>query len=204
MNTKITRRNIVVISLILISVVLAWEGNVTYKRLALLDKLVATEWSATDKAYQYRADLSSDLVKAAASTPGFDRVAINELVSARAETKKLKLDPGQPPADASQLDKYDHAQAVLTQSLFHVVAMPLFRRDMKVSSDFRNLAARLTNLETNISIARNRFNGAGQTYDETVRRFPSALFAFAFGFRERPYFAPQPTGESVVNIRPHN
>ncbi len=202
MKNILSRKGIALICLTLVALVLVWEGIVTHQRLAVLEKLVATEWANTDKAYQYRADLVPQLLKAASVTPNFDSAATNDLLHAQAEVEKLKLDPTQVPTDASLLSKYDQAQAVLTNSLFHVDAVPMVHRDVKVTADFRNLASQVLNIQTNVSVARNRFNGAAQTYDQYVHGFPDVLYATAFGFKSRPYF-PQEGGNNLADSGQH-
>src|SRR6266480_2346836 len=53
---------------------------------------------------------------------------------------------------------------------------------------FRDLQAQLEGTENRISVERGRFNEAVQAYNTAIKRFPAALFAGMFGFREKPYF----------------
>jgi len=46
----------------------------------------------------------------------------------------------------------------------------------------------LEGTENRITVERQRFNEAVQSYNTSLRRFPSNLFAKLFGFKEHGYF----------------
>ncbi len=205
MKTLINRGSVVSFCVVLALAIIVWQGVVTHERLTVLEKLVDVAWADTDNSYQYRADLVPQFVKAASATPNFDSSATATLLQAQAEVEKFRLDPKQVPTDSSRLNQYDQAQTVLTKSLFHVVAVPMIHHDVKVTTDFRNLTGRLINIQTNVAVARNRFIGAAQTYDQYVQGFPGVLYASAFGFKATAYFPPQAVaGNTVANATARN
>ena len=60
--------------------------------------------------------------------------------------------------------------------------------DLKATAGFRDLQAELEGTENRISVERERFNEAVQTYDTAVKSFPAVFYAGAMGFKEKPYF----------------
>jgi len=132
------------------------------------------------------------------ATPNFDGNITAAFVQAQADVEKIQLDAALPPADAGQLAKFDQAQNALTKSLFRVTVMPLVHHDLKVSADFRNLASQAMNVQSDIGVARNRFDTTADTYDQSIHRFPGLIYAAALGFHSRPFFAPQSVGGDAV------
>ena len=53
---------------------------------------------------------------------------------------------------------------------------------------FRDLQAQLEGIENRIAVARKRYIEAVQSYNTTVRSFPSNLTAMIFGFEVKPNF----------------
>jgi len=60
--------------------------------------------------------------------------------------------------------------------------------ELKSDANFRDLQAQLEGTENRITVARNRYIEAVQTYNVTVRRFPSNLTAMVFGYDTKPTF----------------
>src|SRR6516225_2385576 len=108
----------IIVTVILIALV--WGGVAARQ----LQRQIDVEWAATDTEYQRRAEFASHLAQTASAIPKFDPTAINGIGQAQTAVQQIKLDPKQPPIDAGKLEEFDQAQATLTKSLFHVVALP--------------------------------------------------------------------------------
>jgi LemA protein len=90
--------------------------------------------------------------------------------------------------DPAALAKFQAAQGALTGALKSLIAVSERYPDLKSNQNFRDLQAQLEGTENRITVARNRFIEAVQTYNGTVRRFPSNLTAKMFGMALRPTF----------------
>ena len=60
--------------------------------------------------------------------------------------------------------------------------------ELKANENFRDLQSQLEGTENRIAVERKRFNEAVQAYNLLTRRFPQAMLANMFGFREKSYF----------------
>ena len=60
---------------------------------------------------------------------------------------------------------------------------------LKSDANFRDLQAQLEGTENRITVARNRYIEAVQSYNVTVRSFPSNLTATAFGYKVKANFS---------------
>ena len=60
--------------------------------------------------------------------------------------------------------------------------------DLKANENFLELQRELSNLESEIQMARRYYNGAVRNLNVMVESFPSNLVANSFGFRKAEYF----------------
>jgi LemA protein len=72
--------------------------------------------------------------------------------------------------------------------------------DLKATANFRDLQAQLEGTENRISVERRDFNLAVQNYNTAVKSFPAVLYAGAFGFTAKPYFAATPGAETPPKV----
>ena len=98
--------------------------------------------------------------------------------------------------------KFQAAQSGLTQALKSLFAVTENYPELKSDQNFRDLQAQIEGTENRITVARNRYIEAVQSYNITVRSFPTNLTAMLFKHkvkaelhcRERGRdFAPPPT-----------
>ena len=59
---------------------------------------------------------------------------------------------------------------------------------MKANSNFRDLQAQLEGTENRISTERMRFNKVAQSYNTSIRKFPTSIIASISGFERKSYF----------------
>ena len=71
---------------------------------------------------------------------------------------------------------------------------------LKASQNFEHLGRTLTELEEQISASRRAFNAAITDYNTAVQSFPSSVFASAFGFAGRNFFAAEAEARQKVNL----
>lgn len=80
------------------------------------------------------------------------------------------------------------AESALAEALRDVSALTKTHPGLAADATFLRLQAELSSAESAILAARTVFNGATQTYNRAVRRFPALLFSTSFGFVPRPLF----------------
>jgi LemA protein len=59
---------------------------------------------------------------------------------------------------------------------------------LKADANFRDLSAKLVEVEDQLQYARRFYNGAVQQYVTRIESFPDVIMAKAFGFRPFPFF----------------
>jgi LemA protein len=167
----------------------------SYNRLVGLQQNVDAKWAQVQNVYQRRADLIPNLVNTVAGAANFEKSTLEAVTNARASVGRVQLDPSKAPTDAAQLQQFQAAQGQLSSALSRLLVVSENYPELKANQNFQQLQAQLEGTENRISVERGNFNEAVQSYNTTVRRFPTNLFAGMFGFQPRPFFNAQPGAE---------
>jgi LemA protein len=184
---------LVIILFIAIVAGLALMG--TYNRLVKLQQGVDAQWAQVQNVYQRRADLIPNLVNTVQGAANFEKSTLTEITNARASVGRVQLDPNKAPTDAAQLEQFQAAQGQLSNALSRLLVVSERYPELRANQNFLGLQAQLEGTENRISVERNKFNEAVQSYNTAVMTFPTKLFAGMFGFSPRPFFNAQPGAE---------
>jgi LemA protein len=158
-----------------------------YNELQRQDESVKAAWSEVVNNYQRRSDLIPNLV---ATVKGFaaqeERVLV-EVTAARSKATSIQLTP-ELINDPVAFQKYQEAQGQLTGALSRLLAVTENYPDLKSNANFRDLQVQLEGTENRITVARKRYIDAVQSYNVTVRQFPTNLTAKMFDFEVKQNF----------------
>lgn len=159
-----------------------------YNELQRQDEGVKAAWSEVVNNYQRRSDLIPNLV---ATVKGFaaqeERVLV-EVTEARAKVGSIQLTP-ELINDPKAFANYQAAQSNLTGALNRLIAVTENYPDLKSNENFRDLQVQLEGTENRITVARKRYIDAVQSYNVTVREFPTNLTAKMFDFPVKQNFS---------------
>lgn len=72
--------------------------------------------------------------------------------------------------------------------------------DLKASEQFVALQTELAGTENRITVARNDYNKAAQSYNTAIRQFPRNLVAGLFGFDKVDYFQADSDTDNVPEV----
>src|SRR6202165_5692009 len=167
----------------------------SYNRLVKLQQSVDQSWAQVQNVYQRRADLIPNLVNTVSGAANFEKSTLIAVTNARASVGRVQLDPNKAPADAAQLEQFQAAQGQLSNALSRLLVVSERYPELRANQNFLGLQAQLEGTENRISVERNKFNEAVQSYNTAVMTFPTKLFAGMFGFSPRPFFNAQPGAE---------
>ncbi len=158
-----------------------------YNTLQSQDEGVKAGWSEVVNQYQRRADLIPALVNTVKGYAAQEQRVLVEVTDARSRATSIQLTP-EAINDPEALKKFQAAQGELTTALKSLIAVSERYPDLKSNQSFLELQAQLEGTENRITVARNRYIAAVQTYNTTVRSFPSNLTAMLFGMQVKPSF----------------
>ena len=91
--------------------------------------------------------------------------------------------------DPAAMAKFQAAQSQLTSALSRLLVVTENYPQLKSDQNFRDLQAQLEGTENRITVARNRYIQAVQTYNLAIRSFPSNLTAMMFGYKTKANFS---------------
>jgi len=159
-----------------------------YNTLQAQDESVQASWSEVLNQYQRRADLIPNLVSTVKGYAAHEDKVLNEVTQARASVAGIKATP-ELVNDPVAFQKFIDAQNQLQGSLSRLMAVTESYPDLKANQNFRDLSAQLEGTENRIAVARKRYIDSVQTYNLTVRQFPSNLTAKVVGMHTKPNFS---------------
>jgi LemA protein len=158
-----------------------------YNRLQSQDETVTAAWSEVVNQYQRRADLIPNLVATVKGFAAQEQAVLIGVTEARAKVGTIQATP-ELVNDAEALKKFQAAQGELTQALKSLLLVTENYPELKSDKNFAELQVALEGTENRITIARNRYIEAVQTYNTTVRSFPSNLTAKMFSHKVKANF----------------
>ncbi len=158
-----------------------------YNQLQTQDEGVKAAWSEVVNQYQRRADLIPNLVNTVKGYASQEERVLVGVTEARARATSINVTP-EVLNNPELLKKFQAAQGELTTALKSLIAVSENYPQLKSDQNFRDLQAQLEGTENRITVARNRYIEAVQTFNNTVRQFPSNLTAMLFKFSVKPNF----------------
>jgi LemA protein len=158
-----------------------------YNNLQSQDEGVKAAWSEVVNQYQRRADLIPNLVNTVKGYAAQEQKVLIGVTEARAKVGSIQVTP-EVLNDPELFKKYQAAQGELSGALKSLLAVTENYPQLKSDQNFRDLQSQLEGTENRITVARNRYIAAVQSYNVTVRSFPVNLTAKMFGFQVKPNF----------------
>ncbi|MGA7180604.1 MAG: LemA family protein [Thiobacillaceae bacterium] len=170
-----------------------------YNTLQTTDEQIKASWSEVLNQYQRRADLVPNLVNVVKGYATHEEKVLTEVTDARAKVGQIQATP-ELVNDEAAFQKFTQAQGELSGALSRLMAVSENYPNLKADGLFRDLQAQLEGTENRIAVARKRYIDAVQTYNVTVRSFPSNLTAMMFGFKTKPNFSVE--NEKAISAPP--
>ena len=178
------RRALLAVLSLLILISLSGCG---YNALQSQDEQIKAGWSEVLNQYQRRADLVPNLVNVVKGYAAHEKDVLTQVTNARAQVGQTQVTPALA-NDPQALQKFQAAQGQLGSALSRLLVVSENYPQLKADGVFRDLQAQLEGTENRITVARNRYIQSVQSYNITVRQFPSNLTAKMFGYAVKPNF----------------
>jgi len=158
-----------------------------YNTMQAGDQQIKAAWSEVLNQYQRRADLIPSLVNTVKGYAAQESSVLLGVTEARAKVGSIQVTP-ELANDPAALAKFQAAQGQLSGALSRLMVVSENYPQLKSDQNFRDLQAQLEGTENRITVARNRYIQAVQSYNTTVVQFPGNLTAMIFGFKPKPNF----------------
>ena len=158
-----------------------------YNRFQTQDEQVKAAWSEVLNQYQRRADLIPNLVETVRGFAQQEQTVLLGVTQARSKVGSIQATP-ELVNDPKAFQQFQAAQGELSGALSRLMVVVEMYPDLKSDQNFRDLQAQLEGTENRITVARNRYIESVQSYNVTVRSFPSNLTAMLFGYPAKANF----------------
>ena len=152
---------------------------VVFNSLVRTRQMANEGWSGIDVQLKRRSDLVPNLVDSVKGYAAHERSVLEQVTQLRSRARAL------PEGDVAARAQ---AEGALSAALGKLVALAENYPDLKASGNFLELQQQLSDLESEIQMARRYYNGAVRNLNVLVQSFPSNLIAGLSGFTQRDYF----------------
>jgi LemA protein len=173
-------------------------GN--YNKLVGLDETVKSAWAQVQNQYQRRSDLVPNLVATVQGAASFERQTLTDVIEARAKATQPQINAESLLNNPQAFQQFQQAQDNLGAALGRLLVVVEKYPDLKANQNFRDLQTQLEGTENRISTERRRFNEVVQSYNQTLRTFPTVMIAGFFGFQQRPYFEASAAAQEAPKV----
>lgn len=170
-----------------------------YNNLQALDEDTNAKWSEVVNQYQRRADLVPNLVAVVERYAQHEKEVLTEVAQARSRVGSVQLTP-ETLNDPNAMKQYQEAQAGMTSALSRLMMVTENYPQLKADGMFQDLQAQLEGTENRITVARNNYIQSVQSYNTTVRQFPTNLTAKVFGLQTKANFSVE--NEKAISTAP--
>ena len=174
--------------LIMLFVLVPPLGGCGYNTFQAQDEQIKAAWAEVVNQYQRRADLIPNLVETVRGFAQQEQAVLIGVTEARAKVGAVQATP-EVLEDPEAFVRFQSAQGELSSALSRLMVVVERYPELKSDASFRDLQAQLEGTENRIAVARMRYIEAVQSYNVTVRSFPSNLTAKVFGYDPKPTFA---------------
>ena len=165
--------------ILIVALAVALYAIIIFNSLVRTRQMANEAWSGIDVQLKRRSELVPNLVETVKGYAGHERSVLEEVTKLRGAARAL---PENDVASRAQ------AEGALSLALSKLVALAENYPDLKASQNFLELQQQLSQLETELQMARRYYNGTVRNQNVLVQSFPSNLIANSFGFDQRQYF----------------
>ena len=171
----------------------------TYNGLVKKDEKVKLQWSEVQNAYQRRLDLIPSLINTIKGTAGFEANVLQEVTEARAKANFVNVSANKVSGNAYQAQQQAQNELVTTANnlLITIEKYP----ELQSTKSFILFQNDLKRTELRIKVARKDFNEAIQSYNSSVRGFPTKIVAGLLGFAPKNGFQSDAGAEKSTEIK---
>jgi LemA protein len=175
--------------ILIVALAVALYAIIIFNSLVRTRQMASEAWSGIDVQLKRRSELVPNLVETVKGYAGHERSVLEEVTKLRGAARAL---PENDVASRAQ------AETALSLALGKLVALAENYPDLKASQNFLELQQQLSQLETELQMARRYYNGTVRNQNVLVQSFPSNLIANLFDFSQRQYFEVADEGDRTT------
>ena len=151
--------------------------------------------------YKRRADLVPNLVKVVQGYATHEKDTLTAVTEARAKATSMEIDPSK--ATPEQIEKFQAAQAGLSQALGRLLVVSERYPDLKANQNFLDLQAQLEGTENRITVARQRYIEAIKGFNNLITVPPTSWTnSLFYHYEKMPQWSVAPADQQKIEQPP--
>jgi LemA protein len=167
-----------------------------YNTIQEKDEAVKAAWSQVLNVYKRRADLVPNLVATVKGYASHEQQVLTQVTEARAKVGSINVSAD----NAQSVQAFQAAQGELQGAIGRLLVVSENYPQLKADQNFLQLQEQLEGTENRITVERQRYIEAVQSYNTYVRKFPLNLIAKWFDYTEKPNFTVE--NEAIISHAP--
>lgn len=184
------KKGLIILAVVLVAVfALIGAGISAYNGLVEDHEEVVAAQADIETYLQRRADLIPNLVSTVKGYAAHEEEVYTALANARAAL-----------SGANTIEEMNEANSQLDSALSRLLVVVENYPELKADVQFINLQDELAGSENRIAKARQEYNEEVQEYNAEIRKFPTSIFAKAFGFESAAYFEASTESQTAPNV----
>lgn len=187
------------VALVAFIIMIAVWSIASYNKLVTKNESVNQQWGQVENQYQRRMDLIPNLVNTVKGYAAHEKSTLEGVMNARSKATSIQLTP-EALNDPKAIAKFQQVQGELSSALSRLMAVAENYPNLKANENFLQLQSQLEGTENRIARERQKYNDVVKEYNLSVKRFPSAIFAGIFGYRDKPYFEAKTGAETPPSV----
>ena len=157
-------------------------------------------WGDLESQLQRRGDLVPNLVSTVKGAADFEQETLTMVIEARSKASSVQLTP-EMLSDPAAMDRFQSAQGELSSMLSRLMVVVERYPELKANQNFRDLQNQLEGTENRISVARQRYNSAVETFNYSIRMFPNSLTnGIILHLKPKEYFKADASAQQVPQV----
>ncbi|MDE6556412.1 MAG: LemA family protein [Duncaniella sp.] len=185
--------------LLFLIIVAASLSSCNYNSLVEQKQGVKQQWAEVQNQYQRRADLIPNLVATVKGYAAHESETFEKVTQARAAATSVNINVDD--LTEENLKRFQQAQNDLSGALKSLLAVSEAYPDLKANENFRDLQVQLEGTENRIATARTRYNESVATYNTSIKKFPTVIYAGWFGFKDEPQFSADESAQRAPEVK---
>jgi LemA protein len=186
---KLSTGKIVLISLASIFLILILWSIGSYNGLVKSRETVTGQQANIETQLQRRVDLIPNLVNTVKGYASHETQIMTQISEARAKL-----------SGAKSMSSKAEADTELNSTLSRLLVIAENYPELKADAQFKQLQDELAGTENRIAVARNDYNNAAKSYNQSIKTFPNIIFANLFGFSAEDYFQAAQGAEKAPSV----
>ena len=174
---------VLLIILGVVALLAIWAVSV-YNGLVVSRNRYKNAYAQIDVQLKRRYDLIPNLIECVKGYMGHEKGTLEAVVAARTNAFAASQKAAAKPGDPAAMKELSQAEAQLSGSLGRLIAVSEAYPDLKANQNMMSLQEELTSTENKIGFARQAFNDAVTTFNNSRQVFPTVVVANLLGFTE--------------------